>query len=107
MADKVKFGKIVNATIRVTNDNDEQREYVITADVTVGGKNADNFNNGNVYGKGGTDTLATFSAYGDSNRSVNYTTSDDETNVAIYNAISAFISDVRQKVAETDTLNIQ
>ena len=107
MTEKVKFEKIVNATVRVTNEPDTSKEFVISADVTINNKNADNFNSGNVNKADGGATVATFSSWGESNLNVNYNLADVDENVKILNAIYAFIDDVRSKAAETESFKIQ
>lgn len=104
MTEKVKFEKIVNATVRVTNEPDTTKEYVISADVTINNKQADNFNGGEVKKDGS--IVATFSAWGESNLNVNYNLADVDENVKILNAIYAFVKDVRVKASKTESFNI-
>lgn len=102
--EKVKFGKIVNATINVTNVPDSLNDYNISSDVSINDKKANNFNSGKVEKDG--NTVATFSSWGDSNLNVNYNLADVDENVKILNAVSTFITDVREKAAKTETFNL-
>lgn len=106
MTEKVKFEKIVNATVRVTNEPDTTKEFVISADVTINNKEANNFNSGNVNKEDGGATVATFSSWGESNLNVNYNLADVDENIKILNAIYAFIKETRNKASKTETFNL-
>lgn len=103
---RVKFGMIVSATVKVTNETDADRQFDINADVAVNGNSADGFNSGRVRKTDGTDAVATFDAWGDSNLNVNYSTADEEECVGALRAIKAFIADVRSEVANEDVLKL-
>lgn len=94
---KVKFERVLNANVRVSNSVDESRLYDITADVNVNGNGIDNFNSGTVNKlEGG--TVATFNSYGKSSMTISYTETQD-TNIQeeILRAVNLFIADVKQR----------
>lgn len=104
MTEKVKFEKIVNATVRVTNEIDTTKEFDINADVIINNKRADSFNGGEVKKDG--NVVATFNSWSESNLNVNYNLADVDENIKILNAIYAFIKDVRNKAEKQDVFNL-
>lgn len=98
MNEKVKFTKVNNANLSVTNENDSEKKYAIQAEVNVNGQAVESVNGGAVM-TGGV-TKAVFTQWGDSLSP----TFQGVTGVAemceVLTAISAFIDDVKAAVAK-------
>lgn len=93
---KVKFGQVLNASVKVDNSTDDEREFDISANVQISGNTVQNFYDGYVTAKtDGSPVKATWSQYSAENTQVNYTTPDVDEKCAIIRAVSEFIAEVQ------------
>lgn len=99
--EKVKYEELRSAVVKMNNSVDSSREYEISANVSVQqGNTVGSIDNGIVRELGENEgmNIATFSAWSDKNKNVNYNGAEDE--CAVLMAINAFIADCKAKVAE-------
>lgn len=98
MDEKVKFTKVNNANLSVTNENDSEKKYAMRAEVNVSGTAVESVNGGAVIKDGV--TKAVFTQWGDSlNPTFQGVTSVAEM-CEVLTAISAFIDEVKSAVAK-------
>ena len=96
---KVDFTKLNSANVSADNKVDESRVYDIEARVNIQGQSANSIDSGVV--KKGDVEVATFSSWGESSLSPNFTGVEATEMCAILMAINEFIADVKTKVSET------
>lgn len=101
-AEKVAYEKVVRASVRMNNSVDASRVYDIEAEVNIEGGKANNVTSGTVKKEG--TQVATFNSYGDNNLNINHSTKDEQERCAVTVAVGAFIEEVKNKVATTNTL---
>lgn len=90
---KVKFKKIISATVAADNSDDESAKWNISANVVVNNDNIDGFNEGEVKDKGGA-LLASFSTSGKQYLNVSYYQADSGDEQEILSSIREFTEDV-------------
>lgn len=97
---KVKYQTLRSAVVTMNNSVDEYRSYEISANVNVkADKTVGSIDNGVVRELNTTEgNIATFNAWSDTNKNYSFTKECDE--CAVIEAITAFIADVKAKVAE-------
>lgn len=93
---KVKFGQVLNASVKVDNSTDNERDFDISATVQISGNSVQNYTEGIVKSKtGGNEvTKATWYQYSPENTTVTYMTSETEEKCQIIMAIGEFIENV-------------
>ena len=104
--EKVSYKELRSAVVTMDNSVDTEREYEISANVSVQyGGNVGSIDNGVVRVKGEeSGNIATFNAWSDKNKNVSYNNADDE--CAILMAINTFIEGCKAKVAEGGVADI-
>lgn len=103
MADKISFGDLLNATIKVSNNSDTKRKFDIAASVTIKDKTVTDIRSGQVFDKGADIQRAYFSSTANKILDIGFydtKTTDIETQTAILVAVNAFIADTVASVSE-------
>lgn len=96
----IKFNKLVSAVVLADNTPEEERQYAITAEVSVSGDRADIVNNGQVFEVESGASIASFhSAYG--GFSISFGSSQEASvRSAVFAAAARFVEDAKAKAAE-------
>lgn len=109
--DIINYRNLHNATVGADNSADNERAFDISADLYIEGSNLTAVNNGLVTALPATgiphapapDTLCTFS-HTQGGILLNYTSAAPDSNVAVLEAVKAFIAATSAKVAEASPL---
>lgn len=96
--EKVKFTKVNNANLSVTNEADSERKYDIKAEVNVNGTTVESVNGGDVKKSGV--TVADFTQWGDSLSPTFRGVANVAEMCEALTAISEFVADVKAAVAK-------
>ena len=107
MENNIKLEKVVNAIVHVTNELDENRDYVISANVTVNDTNVGDFNEGIVKKLSDEESIAQFNSWNNGG-SMNVTFYNDASskNVEILSVINSFISQASSTVSTNFNINL-
>lgn len=103
-AQKIKFGDIISAAVKVSNEPDEDRTYDIQATARVSGGALEAVEGGTVSKDG--QQLADFGSYTPGQLSINFQPSGESMD-AVYDAVGQFMDQVKASAeANASTLGI-